>query len=97
MISVPRRKPLSDRGRDCSARRTGVVQLYPTRKWEAAEALLRRAERAGSPVIVVTVDGPAPVNWETLVRLRRTDTPVRRVPRQNFSGLCRTQTEFRWH
>ena len=25
-------------------------------------------------MIVVTVDGPAPVNWETLVRLRRTDT-----------------------
>jgi isopentenyl diphosphate isomerase/L-lactate dehydrogenase-like FMN-dependent dehydrogenase len=49
-------------------------QLYPTRKWEVAEALVRRAERAGSPVIVVTVDGPAPVNWETLVRLRRTDT-----------------------
>src|SRR5947209_14278305 len=44
-------------------------QLYPTRKWEVAEALVRRAERAGSPVIVVTVDGPAPVNWETLVRL----------------------------
>jgi isopentenyl diphosphate isomerase/L-lactate dehydrogenase-like FMN-dependent dehydrogenase len=49
-------------------------QLYPTRKWEAAEALVKRAERAGSPVIVVTVDGPAPANWETLVRLRRTDT-----------------------
>src|SRR5690349_22313459 len=49
-------------------------QLYPTRKWEVAEALVRRAERAGSPVIVVTVDGPAPVNWETLGRLRRTDT-----------------------
>jgi isopentenyl diphosphate isomerase/L-lactate dehydrogenase-like FMN-dependent dehydrogenase len=30
-------------------------QLYPTRKWEVAEALVRRAERAGSPVIVVTV------------------------------------------
>jgi 4-hydroxymandelate oxidase len=49
-------------------------QLYPTRKWEVAEALVRRAERAGSPVIVVAVHGPAPVNWETLVRLRRTDT-----------------------
>jgi isopentenyl diphosphate isomerase/L-lactate dehydrogenase-like FMN-dependent dehydrogenase len=49
-------------------------QLYPTRKREVAEALARRAERAGSPVVVVTVDGPAAVNWETLVRLRRTDT-----------------------
>jgi len=49
-------------------------QLYPTRKWEIAEALVTRAERAGSPVIVLTVDGPSPVNWETLARLRRTDT-----------------------
>src|SRR5262252_11100368 len=32
-------------------------QLYPTRKWEIAEALVTRAERAGSPVIVLTVDG----------------------------------------
>jgi 4-hydroxymandelate oxidase len=49
-------------------------QLYPTRKWEVAEALVRRAERAGSRVIVVTIDGPSPSNWETLVRFRRTDT-----------------------
>src|SRR6516162_5323509 len=49
-------------------------QLYPTPKWEVGEALAKRAERAGSPVIALTVDGPAPPNWETLVRLRRTDT-----------------------
>jgi isopentenyl diphosphate isomerase/L-lactate dehydrogenase-like FMN-dependent dehydrogenase len=49
-------------------------QLYPTRKWEVAEALVTRAERAGSPVVVVTVDGPSPVNWETLARLRRGDS-----------------------
>jgi isopentenyl diphosphate isomerase/L-lactate dehydrogenase-like FMN-dependent dehydrogenase len=49
-------------------------QLYPTRKWEVGEALVKRAEGAGSPVIVLTVDGSAPMNWETLVRLRRTDT-----------------------
>jgi len=73
-------------------------QLYPTRKWEVAEALGRRAERAGSPVVVVTVDGPSSSNWETLVRLRRTDTRqcdgchartfqgyVARKP--NFSGI----------
>src|SRR5262245_16751804 len=46
-------------------------QLYPTRKWEIAEALVMRADRAGSPVIVLTVDGPSPANWETLARLRR--------------------------
>jgi 4-hydroxymandelate oxidase len=49
-------------------------QLYPTRKWEVAEALGRRAERAGSSVVVVTIDGPSSSNWETLARLRRTDT-----------------------
>src|SRR5713101_1900715 len=48
-------------------------QLY-ARKWEVTEALARRAERAGSPVVVVTVDGPGPTNWETLLRLRRSDT-----------------------
>jgi 4-hydroxymandelate oxidase len=47
-------------------------QLY-ARKGEVTEALLRRAERAGSPVVVVTVDAGAPTNWETLLRLRRTD------------------------
>jgi isopentenyl diphosphate isomerase/L-lactate dehydrogenase-like FMN-dependent dehydrogenase len=48
-------------------------QVY-ARKWEVTEALVRRAERAGSPVVVVTVDGGAPTNWETFLRLRRTDT-----------------------
>lgn len=48
-------------------------QLYPTRKWEVAEALAKRAERAGSPAIVVTLDVLATQNWETLGRLRRTD------------------------
>jgi 4-hydroxymandelate oxidase len=47
-------------------------QLY-ARKWEVTVALLRRAERAGSSVVVVTVDGLSPTNWETLLRLRRTD------------------------
>jgi isopentenyl diphosphate isomerase/L-lactate dehydrogenase-like FMN-dependent dehydrogenase len=48
-------------------------QLY-ARSWPITEALLRRAERAGSPVAVVTIDGGPPTNWETLARLRRTDT-----------------------
>jgi 4-hydroxymandelate oxidase len=49
-------------------------QLYPTSKWEIAVALAKRAERAGSPTIVVTVDGLATQNWETLSRLSRLDT-----------------------
>jgi len=47
-------------------------QLY-ARSWPITEALLRRAERAGSLVAVVTIDGGMPTNWETLARLRRTD------------------------
>jgi isopentenyl diphosphate isomerase/L-lactate dehydrogenase-like FMN-dependent dehydrogenase len=73
-------------------------QLYPTSKWEIASALARRAERAGSPAIVITTDVLAQQNWETLTRLRRTDTRacgdchgstlrdyVRRKP--NFDGI----------
>jgi isopentenyl diphosphate isomerase/L-lactate dehydrogenase-like FMN-dependent dehydrogenase len=49
-------------------------QLYPTNQWDVAEALVRRAERAGSPVIALTVDTLSLNNWETLARLRRSDT-----------------------
>jgi 4-hydroxymandelate oxidase len=60
---------------EASAARGAPVwfQLY-ARKWDVTEALARRAERGGSPVLVVTVDGPGPTNWETLLRLRRRDT-----------------------
>jgi isopentenyl diphosphate isomerase/L-lactate dehydrogenase-like FMN-dependent dehydrogenase len=50
-------------------------QLYPTDKWEIAEALAKRAEKAGAPAIVVTVDVVARQNFETLVRMwRSSDT-----------------------
>jgi isopentenyl diphosphate isomerase/L-lactate dehydrogenase-like FMN-dependent dehydrogenase len=48
-------------------------QLYPTNKWEVAEAVARRAEKAGATTIVVTADVLARQNWETFVRLWRTD------------------------
>jgi 4-hydroxymandelate oxidase len=73
-------------------------QLYPTNKWEVADGLARRAEKAGAQTIVVTVDVLARQNWETLMRLWRTDTRncgschglglasfVKRKP--NFDGL----------
>jgi isopentenyl diphosphate isomerase/L-lactate dehydrogenase-like FMN-dependent dehydrogenase len=44
-------------------------QLYPTDKWEVAEALARRAEKAGAGAIVITVDVLARQNWQTLYRL----------------------------
>ena len=49
-------------------------QLYASPKWEVAEALVKRAEKAGSPVVVVTVDRVAGRNQETFFRLRKNDT-----------------------
>src|SRR3989440_8635665 len=49
-------------------------QLYASPKWEVAEALVKRAERAGSPVVVVTVDRVAGRNQETFFRLKAGDT-----------------------
>jgi isopentenyl diphosphate isomerase/L-lactate dehydrogenase-like FMN-dependent dehydrogenase len=49
-------------------------QLYPTSKWDITVALAERAEQAGSPAIVITVDVLAEQNWETLARMRRMDS-----------------------
>src|SRR6516164_9176461 len=48
-------------------------QLYASPRWEVAQALIKRAEAAGCPVLVVTVDRIADRNQETLFRLKRTD------------------------
>jgi isopentenyl diphosphate isomerase/L-lactate dehydrogenase-like FMN-dependent dehydrogenase len=49
-------------------------QLYPTDTWRIAQALVKRAEAAGCPVLVLTVDLPAGRNTETERRFARTDT-----------------------
>jgi 4-hydroxymandelate oxidase len=49
-------------------------QLYATNKWEVARAFVTRAEKAGCPVVAVTVDRSGGRNQETLFRLQRTDT-----------------------
>jgi 4-hydroxymandelate oxidase len=49
-------------------------QLYATSSPEVGIALVKRAEKAGSPVVAVTVDRVGGRNQETLFRLRRTDT-----------------------
>jgi len=49
-------------------------QLYTTQRFEIAEALVKRAESAGAPVIAVTLDVRAPAKWTTFTRLRRADT-----------------------
>ena len=61
---------------DVTAARGGPVwyQLYATSKWDITQALIKRAETAGCPVVVVTVDLPAGRNTETLNRFRRVDT-----------------------
>jgi 4-hydroxymandelate oxidase len=49
-------------------------QLYPTTSWEVTLKLVRRAEAAGCPVLVLTVDLPVGRHTETFERLKRTDT-----------------------
>jgi isopentenyl diphosphate isomerase/L-lactate dehydrogenase-like FMN-dependent dehydrogenase len=48
-------------------------QLYATNKWDVARAMVVRAEKAGCPVVAVTVDRSGGRNQETLFRLTRTD------------------------
>jgi 4-hydroxymandelate oxidase len=49
-------------------------QLYATNKWEVAEAMVKRAEKAGALAVAVTVDRSGGRNQETLFRLRPSDT-----------------------
>jgi isopentenyl diphosphate isomerase/L-lactate dehydrogenase-like FMN-dependent dehydrogenase len=48
-------------------------QLYPTDDWAVTEALVARAEKAGCPVLVLTVDN-VETNREALQRYMRRDT-----------------------
>jgi 4-hydroxymandelate oxidase len=48
-------------------------QLYPTSKWEITQKLLRRAEAAGCPVVVLTVDLPVSSNRLSLSRWIKRD------------------------
>jgi isopentenyl diphosphate isomerase/L-lactate dehydrogenase-like FMN-dependent dehydrogenase len=49
-------------------------QLYPTTRWEVMEKLVRRADSAGCPVLVVTVDLPVGRHTDTFERFKRADT-----------------------
>ena len=74
-------------------------QLYASPRFEVAQALIKRADAAGCPVLMVTVDRIAGRNQETLFRLRRTDTrecgachdrssfAARSVRRHNYDGI----------
>lgn len=48
-------------------------QLYPTANWEVAEKMIRRAERARAPVLVLTVDLHSGSNRLTAQRYRGLD------------------------
>jgi len=49
-------------------------QLYAPPDWEKTKTIVGRAESAGCPVIVLTVDRPGPRNSETELRYKRLDT-----------------------
>ena len=48
--------------------------LYPTDDWNVTRALVKRAEKAGAPALVLTVDRQRGRNTETLFRARRLDS-----------------------
>jgi isopentenyl diphosphate isomerase/L-lactate dehydrogenase-like FMN-dependent dehydrogenase len=49
-------------------------QLYPSADWQTTRALVKRAESAGCPVLVLTVDIPD-TNREVMARFRRDSNP----------------------
>lgn len=57
------------------AARGGPVwfQLYPTSDWSVTEKVVKRAEKAGAPVVVLTVDLNSNRNQVTLMRYIRMD------------------------
>ena len=71
---------------DVTTARGGPIwyQLYATNKWDVAKTFVTRAEKAGCPVVAVTVDRNGGRNQETLFRLLRaipaTATPATTVP-----------------
>src|SRR5215213_9040634 len=61
---------------DVTAARGGPVwfQLYHQQDWNQTKQMVKRAERAGAPVVVFTVDLLTGSNRETMLRERRYDT-----------------------
>jgi 4-hydroxymandelate oxidase len=74
-------------------------QLYPTDRWSVAKGLMKRAEAAGCPALVLTVDLQAGSNRETQVRGRRVDTrdcsTCHRVDPFDFVGALPYRPMFR--
>jgi 4-hydroxymandelate oxidase len=78
-------------------------QLYASPSWEVAQALIKKADAAGCPVLMVTVDRVAGRNQETLFRLMKSDTrqcsdchdrssfAARSARRHNYDGIDLTK------
>ena len=74
-------------------------QLYASPSFEVAKALIKRADGAGCPVLMVTVDRIGGRNQETLFRLMKSDTrqcsgchdrssfAARALRRHNYDGI----------
>jgi isopentenyl diphosphate isomerase/L-lactate dehydrogenase-like FMN-dependent dehydrogenase len=69
-----------------AAGRPAWFQLYPTSRWEITEKMVRRAEAAGCPVLVLTVDLPVGRHTDTLERFRRMDSRDCSVCHPNAPG-----------
>ena len=74
-------------------------QLYASSSFDVAQALIRKADAAGCPVLMVTTDRLAGRNQETLFRLMKSDTrecagchdrgsfAARTLRRHNYDGI----------
>ena len=68
-------------------------QLYPDERWEANEALVKRVERAGCPVLVLTVDNIIR-NRDALERFHRGSNPECQACHAKGSGVIPTKPMF---
>jgi (S)-2-hydroxy-acid oxidase len=70
-------------------------QLYPTNDWSITRAIIKRAEAAGSPVLVFTIDHHENANNETLGRGRRVDNRDCSLCHESgFAGYIRHKPAF---
>jgi len=70
-------------------------QLYPTNDWSVTRAIVKRAEAAGSPALVFTVDHQENANNETLARARRVDVrDCSACHESGFAGYIRHKPAF---
>ena len=81
---------------DVTAARGAPVwyQLYTTDRFDITTRLVRRAEAAGCPVVVVTVDIPAGRNTETATRLARMDPRTCTACHATTGSLAGTRPMF---